>query len=82
MIKHRLITKVKIKNHAGETRQLALVETDTDYIIAHGYRGKKDSWDNGDYIPKTERDPGTILLDFTNLVISESKNIFTESIKF
>ena len=82
MIKHKLITKVKIKNHAGETRQLALLETDSNYIIAYGYRGKNNAWDNGDYIPKKDRSPGTILLDFTNIVISESKSIFTESIKF
>ena len=82
MLKHKLITKVKIKNHAGEIKQLALLETDTDYIIAHGYRGKNDSWDNGEYIPKAQRCPGTILLDFTNLVISETNSIFTESVKF
>lgn len=82
MLKHKLIAQVKVKNHSGETFRIALVETDTDYVIAHYYRGKNDSWGNGDYLPKVNNSPATALIDFASVVTSYARSIFTETIKF
>lgn len=82
MLKHKLITQVKVKNHSGETFRIALVETDTDYVIAHYYKGKNDSWGNGDYLPKVNTNPAGALTCFASTVASYGRNISTETIKF
>lgn len=82
MLKHKLIAQVKIKNHSGESFKIALVETDTDYVIAHYYKGKHDSWGNGDYMPKTMCSPSGALTNFASTVASYGKSIFTDTIKF
>lgn len=82
MLKHKLITQVKIKNYSGETFRIALVETDTDYVIAHYYKGKNDSWGNGDYLYKKDTSPAGALTCFASVVASYAKSIFTETIKF
>lgn len=82
MLKHKLIAQVKIKNYSGETFKLALVETDTDYVIAHYYNGKNDSWGNGDYLRKEDTSPAGALTCFASTVASYGKSIFTETIKF
>lgn len=82
MLKHKLISQVKIKNNSGETFKIALVETDVDYIIAYYYRGKKDSWGNGVYMPKSAYTPSVVLTDFANVIASYEKSIFTKTINF
>lgn len=82
MLKHKLITQVKIKNHSGEKFKIALVETDTDYVIAHHYKGHNDSWGNGDYLPKANNSPATALIDFASVVASYGNSIFTDTINF
>ena len=82
MLEHKLIAKVKIKTHAKETYQIALVETATDYVIAHYYHGKHDSWGNGDYMPKELCSPAGALTNFASVIASEAKSPFTASINF
>ena len=50
MLAHKLLAQ-SITN-LKSNRSVALVETDSDYVIAKGYRGADDCWEQGYYFPK------------------------------
>ena len=52
MLKHKTISQISFKGY-----RIALVETESDYVVALGYKGHKDSWDSGHYFPKWSEKP-------------------------
>ncbi len=51
MLKHKTISQIIFKGY-----RIALVETESDYVVALGYHGHKDCWEQGIYFPKSEGD--------------------------
>ena len=81
MLAHKLITKVTVTNHSGERWQIALVKTNTDYVIANHYHGKHDSWGSGEYFPLVTTPLESALVLFAKKICAERKSIFTKDIK-
>jgi hypothetical protein len=79
MLKHKLLTKVTICNHNGERWQIALVKTNTDYVIANHYHGAHDSWGSGEYFPLTTPIESVYVL-FAERLCAERTSIFTKEI--
>lgn len=51
MLKHQVISKITFHGY-----QIALVEDSSDYIVAKGYKGHKEPWEQGEYFPKRPDD--------------------------
>lgn len=49
MLKHKTISQITFPGY-----RIAFVETDGDYVVALGYRGHKESWEQGHYFPKSK----------------------------
>ena len=82
MLSHKLIACVEFTFTNGETRKHALVVTPTDYVIAHGYRGQSECWDNGFYMPRFETDVATALKNFAADVEDTGTSAFTTRTDF
>ena len=79
MLAHKVLAKATIKNKNGENWKIALVKTNTDYVIASHYYSKKEGWGSGEYFPLTMPLESAYLM-FVKRLLVEKKSIFTKEI--
>lgn len=81
---NKLITSVTVRHKNGEKQKLALVETETDFVIAPYFISEEKGW-NGSGIYLNKRlgcSALDALAEFENRVRIESGSVFVEKITF
>lgn len=82
MLSHFRIASVKFHLKNGETVRYALVETKSDFVIAHGYRGETLDWEQGIYFPKAQHPTAeTLLANFANDVQSFANSSWVSTVE-
>lgn len=80
----RELAKVEFTYTNGEHRVFALVETETDFVIAPGYDAMHRRWNgSGDYMPKAFNPTVDVVLrNYYGRIQDELNSSWTESARF
>ena len=80
---HNLIASVVITYKNGESTAYALCESESNFIIAHGYHPASGTWDNGIYMPKHDKfSEVQALKNFVADVETVATHEWVESVRF
>ena len=78
-LKHKLFAQYQTLTDVIPTTY-ALVETDTDYVVASGYHGHGKEWEQGYYFPKASGEDAlkNAYIAFTSIVVSDRLTILEQ----